>query len=82
MDCETKESIQKLRKLREELCNKQSKWKNAFAVKDVIVDELKVLKIHASDPDVCRDDIVSKIDSLLVLLDPDREEDLEKCNDE
>ncbi len=81
MVCETKDSIQKLRKLREELCGKQSKRKNAFAVKDVIVDELKVLKIHASDPDVCRDDIVSKIDSLLVLLDPDRKKDLEKCNE-
>ncbi len=81
MDCETKSSIQKLRKLREELCNKQAQWKNAFAIKDAIVDELKVLKTYASDPGVSRENIVNKIDSLLVLIDPDREKDLEKCDE-
>ena len=64
MDCETKTSIQKLRKLRDELCDKQSQWKKAFAVKDAVVNELKVLKTFASDPEVSRSDIVDKIDSL------------------
>ena len=81
MDCETKTSIQKLRKLRDELCNKQSQWKKAFAVKDAVVNELKVLKTFASDPEVSRSDIVDKIDSLLVLIDPDRQTDLEKCDE-
>ena len=80
MDCETKDSIQKLRKLREELCNKQKQWKSAFAIKDAVVEELKVLKTCASDPEVSRDDLVNKIDSLLVLVDPDRQSDLEKSD--
>lgn len=80
MDCETKTSIAKLRKLREELCGKQNQWKSAFAVKDAVVSELKVLKEFASDPDSNREAIVEKIDSLLVLIDPDREDDLETCD--
>ena len=81
MDCETKSSIQKLRKLREELCGKQSQWKNAFAVKDAVVIELKVLKTYACDPDCSREELVVKIDSLLVLIDPDRDQDLETCDE-
>ncbi len=80
MDCETKSSITKLRELRDELCNKQSQWKKAFAIKDAVVSELKVLKDYASDPGSSKEDIVEKIDSLLILIDPDREKDLEKDN--
>ena len=76
-DCDTKESITKLRKLREALCEKQTEWKRAFAVKDTIVSELKSLKESALDPDVGRDDILQKIDSLLILIDPDRQQELE-----
>ena len=77
MDCDTKESITRLRKLREDLCEKQSEWKKAFAVKDIIVNELKAIKESALDPDVGRDDILQKIDSLLILIDPDRQQELE-----
>ncbi len=81
MDCEKKSSIIKLRKLREELCSKQSQWKSAFAIKDAVVDELKVLKTYACDPDFSRDELVEKIDCLLVLIDPDRQQDLETSNE-
>ena len=66
MDCETKDSIAKLRKLRDELCGEQNQWKNAFAVKDAVVAELKVLKEYASDSESNREAIVEKIDRLLV----------------
>ena len=78
--CETKESITKLRKLREALCAEQSEWKKAFAVKDTIVGELKAIKESALDPDVGREDILEKIDSLLILIDPDRQQELEDQN--
>ena len=80
MDCDAKSSIAKLRELRDELCEKQAQWKNAFAIKDAVVEELKVLKERARDPDVSKEDIVKKIDSLLILIDPDRHEELETCN--
>ena len=80
MDKETKSGILKLRELRDELCSKQSQWKNAFQIKDTIVNELKVLKNMAVDPQVDKIVLVEKIDSLLVMIDPDRQKDLENSN--
>ena len=80
MDCDTKNSITKLRKLRESLCEEQSEWKKAFAVKDTIVCELKAIKESALNPSISRGDILQKIDALLVLIDPDRQTELEGQN--
>ena len=77
MDCDTKESIVKLRKLREELCEKQSTWKQAFAVKDMVVEHLKAMKQSALNPNGTKEEILEKIDALLVLIDPDRQKELE-----
>ena len=51
-----------------------------FAVKDAVVEELKVLKECACDPEASKEDIVKKIDLLLILIDPDRHEELETCD--
>ena len=77
MDCDTKESITKLRQLRDNLCKKQSEWKKAFAVKDTIVSELNAIKQSALDPDVSRGQLLEKIDTLLILIDPERQKELE-----
>ncbi len=80
MDKEAKSGIIKLRELRDHLCSKQSEWRKAFKVKDSIVEELRVLKKLAVDPEISNEVIVSKIDCLLILIDPERQEDLEKSN--
>lgn len=80
MDCDTKSSIDKLRELRDYLCKKQSNWEHAFKVKDAIVDQLRQLRSFADDPESKKIDIVQKIDSILVLIDSDRKEDLENCD--
>ena len=77
MDCDAKESITRLRQLRDELCKKQTDWKQAFAVKDMIVSQLKAIKESATDPDTSKEDILNKIDLILVLIDPDRQKELE-----
>lgn len=76
MDSEEKDSIVKLRQLRDALCQKQSEWKQAFAVKDALLMELKSLKEAASDDAVTREDLVVKIDDLLVLVDPERQQEM------
>lgn len=73
MDSSSKESIVRLRELRDQLCKKQSDWKRAFAVKDAVVEQLKSIKESALNPNVSREEILEKIDSLLVLIDPDRQ---------
>ena len=72
MQDEMKSSISKLRSLRDDLCKKQSKWKEAFNIKDEIVIQLNSLKTLADSPDSTKECISKKIDSLLVLLDPNR----------
>ncbi len=76
MDSEAKDSIVKLRQLRDALCKKQSEWKQAFAVKDALLMELKSLKEAASDDAVTREALVVKIDDLLVLVDPERQQEM------
>lgn len=80
MDCKTKESITRLRQLRDNLCDKQSEWKKAFAVKDIIVCELKKIKESVIDPNVGRDQLLNEIDTLLILIDPDRQKEMEDHN--
>jgi hypothetical protein len=77
VDCEAKESITKLRQLRDSLCKKQSEWKKAFAVKDMIVIRLKDIKQTALDSDIGRDILIQEIDALLILVDPERQQELE-----
>ena len=81
MNDDMKSSISKLRSLREELCNKQSKWKEAFHVKDEIVEQLKALKMIADAPDSTKQCVSNKIDSLLILLDPERESEQGEKNE-
>tara|TARA_A200000159_G_scaffold27553_1_gene24335 strand:+ start:1483 stop:1719 length:237 start_codon:yes stop_codon:yes gene_type:complete len=77
MNCDAKESIVRLRKLREELCEKQTTWKQAFAVKDMVVQQLKVMKQSALSPGSTKEEILEKIEELLILIDPDRRKELE-----
>lgn len=77
MDCDAKESIAKLRQLRNNLCQKQTEWKKAFAVKDAIVIKLKDIKQTALNPNISRDILVQEIDALLILVDPERQQELE-----
>tara|TARA_B100000214_G_C23868508_1_gene581470 strand:+ start:730 stop:969 length:240 start_codon:yes stop_codon:yes gene_type:complete len=73
MKNEMKSSISKLRSLREDLCKKQSSWKQAFEIKDQIVMELNLLKEFTDSTSSTKEQISEKIDCLLILLDPARE---------
>jgi len=75
MKCDTKSSISKLRSLREELCKKQNRWEEAFHIKDAVVEELQSLKELADCPESTKQCISSGIDNLLMLLDPNREDE-------
>jgi hypothetical protein len=73
MDCGTKSSIAKLRALRDELCKKQNKWQEAFDVKDSIVLELNSIMEMADNPEVTKECVIERVDLLLELIDPSRE---------
>ncbi len=44
-----RDSIRKLRELRESLCSKQSEWQEAFAARDRVVEDLRQLYLICTD---------------------------------
>jgi|TARA_B100001971_G_C17722507_1_gene301889 hypothetical protein len=73
MDCGTKSSIAKLRALRDELSKKQNKWQEAFDIKDSIVLELNSILEMAEDLQATKECVIERVDLLLELIDPARE---------
>jgi len=68
-DC-INERLKKLRQLREKLCNKQTEWKEAFKLRDWVVDELRQLSDITKKPDTSMEKVQKKIDNMLELFEP------------
>ena len=64
------ERLKKLKDLREKLCNKQSEWKEAYRVKDWVVDELKRLHAMSQKSDTTVDCLKGEIGNILDLIEP------------
>ena len=62
--------LSKLREMRDSLCKKEKTWKEAFAMRDWIVDQLKILKLLSADEQTSKEDISNRLDDLLCALDP------------
>tara|TARA_A100001011_G_C13560984_1_gene536305 strand:+ start:180 stop:410 length:231 start_codon:yes stop_codon:yes gene_type:complete len=65
----------KLREMRESLCKKEKTWNEAFAMRDWIVDQLKILQHMSSQDQSTMEDIKNRIDDLLCALDPGEEDE-------
>tara|TARA_B100000287_G_C20278495_1_gene641035 strand:+ start:434 stop:664 length:231 start_codon:yes stop_codon:yes gene_type:complete len=68
-DCVTSR-LSKLREMRETLCKKEKTWKEAFAMRDWIVEQLSILHEMTTQDDVTKSDIKDRLDDLLCALDP------------
>ena len=62
--------LSKLRVMRNALCKKEKTWEEAFAMRDWIVEQLKILQVMTSDDQTLKKDIKERIDDLLCVLDP------------
>ena len=62
--------LQKLRDLRSDLCKKEKNLKEAFKLKDWVVDQLKELHILAATKDSTKDDIKIMLEAILCVLVP------------
>ena len=60
----------KLREMRESLCKKEQTWKEAFAMRDWIVDQLNILQEMTTQDQSTKEDIKNRLDDLLCALDP------------
>jgi len=70
MNHDTKSSISKLRSLREKLCKQQDHRKEVFETRDDVICEIKFLKKMINNQEISRECVSNKIDSILLLLDP------------
>ena len=62
--------LQKLRDLREKLCNKEKNWDEAFKARDWIVEQLKSVQEMAKSEVSTKDDINSRLADILCVLSP------------
>ena len=67
--------LSKLRQMREHLCEKEKNWKEAFAARDWIVEQMKCLREMALKEDVSKEDIKNRLDDILCVLDPGEEDE-------
>lgn len=75
--CETPDTILRLRALREKLCGNDTPWKDAFEVRDIVVEQLCELHLCASEEDADIRIVQQKIVSILEYLHVDV-----ACNEE
>ena len=75
--CETPDTILRLRALREKLCGNDAPWKEAFEVRDIVVEQLCELHVCANSEGADIHIIQQKIVSILEYLHVDVE-----CNEE
>jgi len=67
--------VQKLRSLREQLCDKTSEWTSAFEVRDFVIDELREMHLKLSDndsgvtPEWCKERVKRILDHMCALPD-------------
>ena len=67
-NCETfKARVQKLRSLRDKLCDQTSEWASAFEVRDYVINELQDmhLKLSKSDSDATPEWCKERVESIL-----------------
>ena len=62
--------LSKLRQMRESLCKKEKNWKEAFAMRDWIVEQLKILHSMSTQDQTTKEDIRDRLADLLCVLDP------------
>ena len=61
LSCSVSERLARLRAMRESLCKKEKTWKEAFAAKDWIVDQLLALEKMTDNPMSTKEDIKERI---------------------
>ena len=62
--------LSKLREMRASLCKKEKTWKESFAMRDWIVDQLNILQVMTADEKTTKEDVRERINDLLCVLDP------------
>ena len=63
----------KIRSMRENLCKQEKAWKEAFAARDWVSSQIKLLHDMCQESETTVECIRTRIEDILCVLDPDKE---------
>ena len=69
------ERLEKLRSLRENLCQKSETWSEAFETRDWIVEKIRDVIAQGKNDKVTKEDIINKLEDFICVIEPDEEKD-------
>ena len=69
------ERLEKLRSLRDNLCEKSQTWNEAFETRDWIVEKIKDVIAQGKNDKVTKEDIINKLEDFICVIEPDEEKD-------
>ena len=71
------ERLEKLRSLREGLCEKSQTWNEAFEARDWIVEKIKDVIAQGKNDKVTKEDIINKLEDFICVIEPHVDEEEE-----
>ena len=69
------ERLEKLRSLRENLCQKSETWSEAFETRDWIVEKIRDVIAQGKNDKVTKEDIINKLEDFICVIEPEEEKD-------
>ena len=69
------ERLEKLRSLRDNLCQKSETWSEAFETRDWIVEKIRDVIAQGKNDKVTKEDIINKLEDFICVIEPDEEKD-------
>ena len=71
------ERLEKLRSLRENLCQKSETWSEAFETRDWIVEKIRDVIEQGKNDKVTKEDIINKLEDFVCVIEPEADEEEE-----
>jgi len=65
------ERLEKLRSLRENLCQKSETWNEAFETRDWIVGKIRDVIAQGKNDKVTKEDIINKLEDFICVIEPE-----------
>ena len=71
------ERLEKLRSLRDNLCQKSETWSEVFETRDWIVEKIRDVIAQGKNDKVTKEDIINKLEDFICVIEPHVDEEEE-----
>ncbi len=69
------ERLERLRSLRENLCEKSQTWSEAFETRDWIIEKIRDVIQQGKNDKVTKEDIINKLEDFICVIEPQSDEE-------